>query len=85
VVVHTDHSHYDWWAFPISDASSHGLKYSVYAEEVKELKKDPVFISRFRTGLKLLAESWGWDIYAAEAIPADRLGPDQEWQQWGVR
>ncbi len=53
------HNHYDWWAFPIADRSSHGTAYSVYDWEVDALKEDTEFMSNFKDGLKLLAESWG--------------------------
>ena len=53
------HNHYDWWAFPIADRSSHGTAYSVYNWEVDALKENNEFMSNFKDGLKLLAESWG--------------------------
>jgi hypothetical protein len=33
-------SHYDWWAFPIDQLSSHGDKFKVGPEEIENLKED---------------------------------------------
>ena len=33
-------SHYDWWTFPIDRPSQHGLRYTVYADDVARLKAD---------------------------------------------
>lgn len=38
-------SHYDWWMFPIDrDSGGQGAKWTVYAGDVEELKRDPDFV-----------------------------------------
>ena len=76
-------SHYDWWMFPVDSPSSHGLKWSVYAGDIAELKQDPAFMQNYRRGVKLLMEAWGWDLDKQDFLtdPA----PDQKWQNWPVR
>ena len=29
------HDHYDWWMFPVDSPSSHGLKWTVYAGDIR--------------------------------------------------
>jgi hypothetical protein len=70
-------SHYDWWTFPISKPSSYGLAYTIYQREVDLLKQDEFFMQKFRLGLKLLALSWGWDIYRRDHIK--KRDRDQSW------
>jgi len=76
-------SHYDWWSFPVCDKSGFGYKYSVYEEEIYELKKEPEFIREYLHGAELLACSWGWDLNHSSYID----NPDQEqcWQNWPIR
>lgn len=76
-------SHYDWWTFPIDKPSSYGLKYTVYAEDIAELKRDAAFMERLRRGIELLTLSWGWDLN--KAAPLAQTAPGQSWHQWPVR
>jgi hypothetical protein len=76
-------SHYDWWTFPIDRPSQHGLRYTVYADDVAQLKADPGFMTRYRRGIVLVAASWGWDVHRADFIPEP--APEQRWQHWPVR
>lgn len=76
-------SHYDWWAFPIKRRSAYGLAWSVFEGDIAELNEDPEFVRRYRRGEELLAASWGWDLYRADALPNPTAG--QSWHNWPVR
>jgi len=76
-------SHYDWWMFPLSAPSSDGLKWTVYAGDIAELKEDGAYLRDYLRGVALLMASWGWDLAAQEFLPDP--GPDQQWQDWPVR
>ena len=76
-------SHYDWWMFPVDSPSSHVLKWSVYADDIAELKRDPAFMQSYRRGVELLMEAWGWDLDEQRAL-TDRT-TDQKWQKHPVR
>ena len=77
------HSHYDWWMFPIPAPSNYGLKWTVYAGDIAELKADEAYRRDYLRGVELLMASWGWDLTAQDFLPAP--GPDQRWQEWPVR
>lgn len=77
------HSHYDWWMFPLSAPSGHGLMWTVYAGDIAELKEDEAYLRDYLRGVELLMASWGWDLGAQETLPDH--GPDQRWQDWPVR
>ena len=51
------HSHYDWWMFPIPGASSKP-EFMVGAGEVARLRQDPEFMANYREGVHLLFRSW---------------------------
>lgn len=53
------HSHYDWWMFPIPAPSSDGLKWTVYAGDIAELKADEAYVRDYLRGVALLMSSWG--------------------------
>lgn len=77
------HSHYDWWAFPISRPSSYGYRYTVYGTEVKALLEDEAFVAAYLQGLALVSESWGWDLdHARHISPVDN---EQCWSNWPIR
>jgi hypothetical protein len=73
-------NHYDWWAFPIDQPSSYGYKYVVLSEDVDELKRDKDFMDRFKRGLELVFESWGWSLSQACEFPWYDLSEHQRWQ-----
>ena len=75
--------HYDWWMFPIDAPSKFGFKWTVFEEEIAELKKDPNFLRDLVRGAELLAFSWGWDLQQSRPIP--NPAPDQCWQRWPIR
>ena len=77
------HSHYDWWMFPIPAPSSDGLKWTVYAGDIAELKADEAYQRDYLRGVELLMASWGWDLGAQDFLPDPH--PDQRWQDWPVR
>lgn len=77
------HSHYDWWMFPLSAPSSDGLKWTVYAGDIAELKEDEAYLRDYLRGVALLMASWGWDLGAQDFLP--HPDPDQRWQDWPVR
>jgi len=76
-------SHYDWWMFPFSKRSQFGFAYVIYETEIRELKKDPAFVSNYLRGVELLLLSWGWDLHKEAAIPEPDY--DQSWQNWPIR
>lgn len=76
-------SHYDWWMFPISSPSKFGFGWSVFEEEINELKKDENYIRNYLRGVELLALSWGWDAKKAGYIPDPT--PSQCWHNWPIR
>ena len=74
------HNHYDWWAFPSDQPSSYGFKYVVLSEDIDELKQDKGFMARFKRGLELTFESWGWNLSHACELPRNSLSIHQRWQ-----
>lgn len=84
-----EHSHYDWWAFPIivdfPNPSSKTQEYAVTHEEIQELKKDPEFMARYKKCVQLVVQSWGWDLEHDRAIPESQRNSDQQWTGYGVR
>lgn len=77
------YSHYDWWAFPIDQRSSFGLKYTVYAGDIAELLTDAGFVTRHIRGVELVAASWGWDVQATARLLNPH--PKQSWQGCAIR
>lgn len=78
-----EHSHYDWWMFPIMRSSSYGLTYSVNVVEIEALKADPEFMERYRRGVELVVKSWGWDLHQQQAV--QNPTSEQKWTGYGVR
>lgn len=81
MAIHEDH--YDWWMFPIDEQSMYGFAWTVYEEEVSELKRDAVYLDRYLLGVELLARSWGWDLRQASYLSEPQ--PGQCWQNWPIR
>lgn len=79
------HDHYDWWAFPIDERSSHGYAYTVFPAEVAALQARPEFMARIRRCAQLLALSWGWDLDASAPVPSPDVKHGQAWAHWPVR
>ncbi len=78
------HAHYDWWMFPLDRSSSgQGMRYTVYQNDIQQLKADPAWLKDYRLGAVLLMQSWGWDVANRKMYTA--LAPDQKWQNWDVR
>jgi hypothetical protein len=76
--------HYDWWMFPIDRSSSgQGMRYTVYQDDIQQLKADSAWLKDYRLGAVLLMQSWGWDVANRKMYTA--LSPDQKWQNWDVR
>lgn len=83
-MFHHQHSHYDWWMFPINRSSAgQGTKYTVHKAEIETLKNDPEFMRDYLRGAELVAKSWGWDIKAG--APVAMPMPAQHWEDWPVR
>eukprot|EP00026_Physarum_polycephalum_P017754 Phypoly_transcript_19086.p1 GENE.Phypoly_transcript_19086~~Phypoly_transcript_19086.p1 ORF type:complete len:166 (+),score=26.46 Phypoly_transcript_19086:197-694(+) len=76
-------SHYDWWAFPINESSSYGLKYTIEKEDVAKLQADDVFMMNFRKGVKLVAWAWGYDV--EKRVPVENPLQGQQWTHYPVR
>lgn len=72
--------HFDWWMFPIMRPSrGHGERFALSKEEIDFLKRDSAFMDEYRRGVKLVIESWGWDLEKGGwARPS-------EWDNWTVR
>ncbi|HEX2582895.1 MAG TPA: hypothetical protein VHL30_02130 [Chlamydiales bacterium] len=82
--THTSHpdSGFDWWMFPIDRVSQgQGDKYQVNKAEIAALKKDPEFMQNYRTGVILVAKSWGWDLETGQ----DVTNEEQRWMGYQVR
>jgi len=76
-------NHYDWWMFPIDQPSRLGFAYTVYENEILNLKLNPQFIENLKLGTKLLLLSWGWDLEKEARI--SNPYPFQIWQNWPIR
>ena len=76
-------AHYDWWMFPIDETSQHGAAYTVYAGDIDELKRDPVFIKNYLRGAELLALAWGWRLESRSYVEQPQRG--QAWSHWPIR
>ncbi len=76
-------SHYDWWMFPIDEPSGFGLAYTVFEEEIEELREDKQYLGDLQEGALLLGQSWGWDLMKRAPVP--HPGPNQRWQNWPIR
>lgn len=80
--IHEDH--YDWWMFPVNEASSgQGWKFTVLEGDIAELKQDTEFMRSLLLGIELEARAWGWDLKRACYI--DKPQPGQSWRYWPVR
>jgi len=55
-------AHYDWWAFPINRQSQHGYEYSVFEEEIAQLKTTPDYLDNLRELARLQMLAYGWDL-----------------------
>jgi hypothetical protein len=78
-----NYHHYDWWMFPIDRGSSQGLRYTVFQEDIEQLKMDLSWLNNYRLGAILLIQSWGWDVKNKKNYID--LAPGQVWCNWGVR
>ena len=76
-------AHYDWWTFPVNEPSSYQTRYTVYADEISQLKREAAFVARYLRGAELVAASWGWNLSGADYLPHPT--PAQIWQIWPVR
>jgi hypothetical protein len=76
-------SHYDWWMFPIDEPSAYGFAWTVFDDEIAELRQDQAYLARYLEAVNILATSWGWDL--ARACPIPDPQPDQCWQHWPIR
>lgn len=77
------HSHYDWWAFPINETSSHGDKYQVMDKDVDLFKGNPQFVKALRSNAILVCKAWGYNL--EEGVLYKNVTPDQKWQGWPIR
>jgi len=75
-------NHYDWWAFPIDKPSSYGFSYTVFADEINQMKKDEGFMRRHRIGAGFLLLSWGWSL---DNEPVKNPEVNQTWANWPIR
>jgi hypothetical protein len=84
--LHTGHPHsgFDWWMFPIDQASTaHGSKYTVSQADINTLKQDPRFMESYRHGVGLVLSSWGWDVAQSQFVKSPH--PSQRWTGYEVR
>lgn len=79
------HAHYDWWMFPIQRKSSRGTTYSVSDADIEILKNDADFMSKYRRGVELVLNSWGWDPIQNLEIPPGQKTAAQRWEGYDVR
>ena len=71
-------SKYDWWAFPINRQSQHGYEYTVFEEEIAQLKTTPDYLDNLRELARLQMLAYGWDLDGCCSI-AER-GPNQRFE-----
>ena len=45
--------------FPIDRSSNQGLKYTVFKDDIQQLKSDIDWLKEYRLGAILLMQSWG--------------------------
>jgi len=57
--------------------------YTVFQDDIVDLKNDEKFMKRYREGIKLLILAWGWDIEKKEFVQSPQNG--QKWQQYPIR
>lgn len=76
-------AHYDWWMFPVDQRSAYGFAWTVFDDEISQLRQDSQYIRSYLEGVRLLALSWGWDLEAQAYIAHPHQ--DQKWHQWPVR
>ncbi|ACP20855.1 hypothetical protein Aasi_1488 [Candidatus Amoebophilus asiaticus 5a2] len=77
------YQHYDGWMFPIDRISNQGLKYTVFKDDIQQLKADLDWLKDYRLGAILLIQSWGWDIKRKKNYTNPTAG--QRWRKWDVR
>lgn len=76
-------SHYDWWVAPLGSPSKHGCAYTVYEDDIADLKADAEFARRHLRGIELVALSWGWSLAEAAEVPSP--AKTQRWHNWPIR
>eukprot|EP00727_Mastigamoeba_balamuthi_P002515 m51a1_g12260 hypothetical protein (294) ;mRNA; f:179086-180480 len=75
--------HYDWWAFPISEQSRYGFRYSPTAQARQKLRGDPQFLSSLEKAVELMCRSWGWDLWNERTIAEPHA--EQCWRNNPIR
>lgn len=81
---HTAHvdSGFDWWMFPTDRSSAgQGDKYKLGKEDIEQLKADREFMESYRSGVKLVLLSWGWDAPSNNLVQNSK----QRWTNYQVR
>jgi len=79
-----NYHHYDWWMFPIDKSSQgYGFQYTVYQDDIQQLKEDRDWLKDYRLGAILLMQSWGWDVKNKKKYEVTM--PGQQWRNWDVR
>ena len=79
-----NYHHYDWWIFPIDRSSQgQGFKYTVYKNDIQQLKTDFDWLKDYRLCAILLMQSWGWDVKNKRIYSS--LAEGQAWRHWDVR
>lgn len=79
-----NHSHYDWWAFPIDKSSqAYQDQYRLYADDIVELRADGQFMNALRSNAVMVCEGWGWDLENGVFIA--NVDKDQHWGEWPIR
>jgi hypothetical protein len=78
------HSGFDWWMFP-TDRISHGqgARYQLSSNDIALLQENVSFLESYRTGVKLVLGSWGWD--ADHHCNLQNRHPDQKWTGYTIR
>lgn len=60
-----------------------GFAYTVYDEEINQLRQDAGFMKDLVLGAELLMRSWGWDM--TRGCHIEHPLPVQDWQHWPIR
>ena len=71
-------SHFDWWAFPIDEASNtYGQQFAIPPETITKLRADQDFQKKLSENLTNAARAYGWDISGKKWIGDDTRDENQ--------
>jgi hypothetical protein len=78
--IHDDH--FDWWMFPVDNCKTYP-QFTVFRDDITELKADQEYHSNYLEGVRLVAMAWGWDVDRQQRVYPLRKG--MHWTNWDIR